>query len=574
MMQVSSCFADAIVVTKAMSASTIAEVFVENDHVRVELEIGEADVTAFANILSDEKRIDLNLPLVPSMDRISRFFRCDFVIEVDGQPLEGRVLSLAERKRIARDEITGEPLVLQPADAETVMFLELRYEMSGEPTTIAIQPPLNPKGFAQATIGFVAYFKSLPISDFRYLSQSEKLDLDWEDPWYSKFRNRNLWRQFDSPVSVFLYVEPFEVRKEIVVRPIDLQRWVDLGVDIDGEIAIEDQAELKQHVAEFVKDKHQVLIDGVPVTGIVDRIHFIRRSLKKTGVVYPDEHLAAVSATLGIIVVYPIDALPDQVSMEWEMFDERLSEIPASTIDEAGGLPTRLTPSDPELVWKNYLTNPTTPAMKSVPVPPRRNRWSIPVITVACLLCGAVVGVLSIGAKERRRMFAVTVGVLLLIGLLTWPLARVSIADPFDEPFQLQQEQADEVVASLMHNMYHAFQFRQESLIYDQLANSLTDEALRQVYLQLLEQMKLEGQGGATVNIDRVELIQNEVVELDENGMLCRCQWSISGTIGHWGHIHRRDVAFGTDLDVRPVGDRWKIGALMISDIDLAEVTN
>ena len=31
----------------------------------------------------------------------------------------------------------------------------------------------------------------------------------------------------DAPLSVFLYVEPFEVRKEIVVRPRDLQQWID-----------------------------------------------------------------------------------------------------------------------------------------------------------------------------------------------------------------------------------------------------------------------------------------------------------------------------------------------------------
>ena len=46
--------ADAIVRTTAMFADTIAEYYVEDDHVRLELEIGEADIAAFRNLLPDD----------------------------------------------------------------------------------------------------------------------------------------------------------------------------------------------------------------------------------------------------------------------------------------------------------------------------------------------------------------------------------------------------------------------------------------------------------------------------------------------------------------------------------------
>ncbi len=39
-----TAFADALIVSQAMFASTIAEYFVEEDHVRVELEIGDGDI--------------------------------------------------------------------------------------------------------------------------------------------------------------------------------------------------------------------------------------------------------------------------------------------------------------------------------------------------------------------------------------------------------------------------------------------------------------------------------------------------------------------------------------------------
>ena len=45
--------ADAIVRSTAMFADTIAEYYVEDDHVRLELEIGQADIASFRNLLPD-----------------------------------------------------------------------------------------------------------------------------------------------------------------------------------------------------------------------------------------------------------------------------------------------------------------------------------------------------------------------------------------------------------------------------------------------------------------------------------------------------------------------------------------
>ena len=46
-------WADAIVRSTAMFADTIAEYYVEDDHVRLELEIGESDIASFRNLLPD-----------------------------------------------------------------------------------------------------------------------------------------------------------------------------------------------------------------------------------------------------------------------------------------------------------------------------------------------------------------------------------------------------------------------------------------------------------------------------------------------------------------------------------------
>jgi hypothetical protein len=45
--------ADAIIITKAMTASTIAEIFIDESSIRVELEIGGRDLPGFRNLMPD-----------------------------------------------------------------------------------------------------------------------------------------------------------------------------------------------------------------------------------------------------------------------------------------------------------------------------------------------------------------------------------------------------------------------------------------------------------------------------------------------------------------------------------------
>ncbi|MHC4521535.1 MAG: hypothetical protein ACYTAS_23320, partial [Planctomycetota bacterium] len=50
----SGVLADALIVSRAMKAASIAEIYVEEDGVRVELAIGVTDLNAFRNLMPDE----------------------------------------------------------------------------------------------------------------------------------------------------------------------------------------------------------------------------------------------------------------------------------------------------------------------------------------------------------------------------------------------------------------------------------------------------------------------------------------------------------------------------------------
>ena len=126
--------ADAIIVSQAQAASTIAEVFVEERAIRVELEIGVSDLGGFRNLLPDELLAQLGVEPEPLAERRPRFFSEDMVFRVaDGPPLPGRVTQMRGGTRIVRDEISGEPSPLEDGNGEVVVFATLEYPLATRP---------------------------------------------------------------------------------------------------------------------------------------------------------------------------------------------------------------------------------------------------------------------------------------------------------------------------------------------------------------------------------------------------------------------------------------------------------
>jgi len=555
-------FPDALVVTRAMLASTIAEIWIEPDSVVVELEIGPQDLSSFRNLLPDELYARLGYDPEPWLDRLLRFAGEDFVVRVDdGPPTAGRLRALEVRSRIRRDEVTGEPLPVQPEDAEQVVFARLAYPTPGRPSSLTIGPKPFREAENVASIGFVSYHEGLYVNDFRYLGQPERITLDWNDPWYSQFENRNLWRQYRSPLSAFLYVEPFEVRKEIVVRPRDLAQWgLDLGLEGRETIRAEEQEEIRLRVAEFLAGRNPVTIDGDPAEGFLDRVHFIYRNLRTSGVVDPPQDLPVVSATLGVIWVYPVDHLPDSVEMKWEMFSDRVDRIPSAATDEAGSLPSYLTPDDPILRWQNFLTNPTIPGLVPVQEPPRSRPW-LPLAAGAAALVALLFLARRYGpglrAGERppvRASVTAAVAVALLVAAV--PLSLRS--------GRMTQEQTEEILTGLLLNVYKSFDYREEEAIYDAIARTTSGDLLTEIYLQTRRSLELANQGGARAKVRTVQVLEATPEPLDGSGFKARTTWNVTGSVGHWGHVHQRSNQYLADITVRVIDDAWRITELEV----------
>ncbi len=548
--------ADAIVRSQAMLATTIAEFFVTEEHIAVELEIGLEDLAGFRNLLPDALYERLGGAPMPHAERIARFFEHDFTIEADGgPPLAGRIVQIGPGPRTRRDEITGEPLASEDEE-QIAVFARLEYTLESRPDTLMLHAPRTRE---RVSVGFVAYHRRIPINDFRYLSVAQEIQLDWEDPWYSKFSSRALRRQYDAPMSGFIYVEPYEVRKEIILRPKDLQAWVDLGLAGRDTIPAMMQPELLRAIGEFLRNRHPVEIDGRSIEPELARVNFLERTLRTSRVISEARDLDIDSAVVGVIFVYPIDEpLPDHVTMKWDLWNDRIQRVPGSSVDEAGPLPTFLDPEDSVLEWRNFLKNPTLPTLHVLAAPPSTPsriaywiRWP--------LLLSSILALAYCLRDFRRAPAAPRAAAVLLLALAlgSFVLGRGA---------QVGDTRARQLVAGLLHNVYRAFDFRREEQSYDVLARSVKGDLLAEIYLETRRGLELANQGGARAKVKEIELgkLSSEAAPGLGGGFTALATWKVTGSVGHWGHVHQRRNQYRATLHVAPVDGEWKLVGLDI----------
>jgi len=550
-----TAIADAIVRNQAMFADTIAEYYVEDDHVRLELEIGSNDVAAFRNLLPDVLYQRLGYEDTPLKERLPRFVSEDMPVLAGGSKLPGQVTRIGPATRPLRDAITGEELPTPEDEATVVIRATIIFPFDERPESLTL---IAPRVTGAANIGFVLYHKGVAVNDYRYLVSGQTVSLDWEDAWYSAFPDRGMRRQYYSPMTGFIYVEPYEVRKEIIVRPADMQRYVDLGLDGATIIPAERHDEIKAKVVEFLGGHFPVKIDGKPVEGTIDRVNFLKRSLRSS-VVVDKQDLELLPATIGVIYVFPTEGLPQNVEMEWDLFNAKTPTVPAATVDQAGPLPVILQPDFSTLRWENFLKFPELPTLTEIDEPPTAlqrvaelGRWLMLALSIV-LIAGLIRSALATRALSRP-LLSLSISALAITVLFFHQHRQVAMND----------ERLAQLVGDLLHNIYRAFDYRGEEVIYDVLEKSVSGELLTDIYLETQKGLELANQGGARVKVKTTEVSSAELLSRDGNQLTIASDWNVSGSVGHWGHVHKRTNGYRANLEISEIDGVWKLTGLEI----------
>ncbi len=358
----------------------------------------------------------------------------------------------------------------------------------------------------------------------------------------------------DAAIQSFLAVEAFEIRHEILVRLRDVAERV--GLSSDPEVGIEVQSELKERIRDLVEVRASLEIDGEIREPVSQRIDFM--TLDQKGALprpVPVPELVE-TALVGVTDVYMMKTTAQNLSLTWEFIDG-VMEIPATVTDPESTRSMVLTPRQPVLDWQNELAEDPVPKVSAIAVDPTEITlplWSLVPFAVALLFAARAVG-------RRKPAFSFALArVMLVVAILLGPFGNLAIAVPWSVGSTPSASQAKRILAGVLPNIYRALEFREESVVFDRLALSVTGDTLTEVYLDQRKVLVMEERGGARARVEAVEVIEVDSIQPESSGgFSAEAIWTVGGTVTHFGHRHFRQNRYDAHVALVPDQGVWKI---------------
>ncbi|MFB3078377.1 MAG: hypothetical protein ACE1Y4_10255, partial [Lysobacterales bacterium] len=89
-------------------------------------------------------------------------------------------------------------------------------------------------------------------------------------------------------------------------------------------------------------------------------------------------------------------------------------------------------------------------------------------------------------------------------------------------------------------------------------------DLLADIYLEIRGSLELASQGGARVKVKSVEMIGTGLKDRSGNRLTISSEWVVSGSVGHWGHVHQRANSYQAELEISEIDKVWKLTGLEI----------
>ena len=366
------------------------------------------------------------------------------------------------------------------------------------------------------------------------------------------------------PLQGYVYVEPFELRKEFAFRLTAYPKWQARALESLDAPA---QEKLLKEFEAQLATACPVFVDGRQAEFSLSMLRFVQVS-PDLGVIKDARPVIPVAeAMVAAVFTTPREGYPDELLLKWNLYPQPDGNIPVHFVAAKGRGSYVFTKDAQEHSW--LVPKAETPKLVPVPIPvgiALAPRVSIPVGSLILLGISLICGIAGRAAKGGGQMTAGALAGLFLVGsLVSWGGGGFSIREPGAAAPEVADEDAAEIVNALLLNIYHAFDHRDESKVYDVLEASVAGPLLERVYLDVLRGLQFDDGDGPRVKVTHLDLRQTHAETLDgEGGFRCDTEWVAVGNVVHWGHSHTRLNKYHAWLTIEPVDGVWKVTALEI----------
>jgi hypothetical protein len=153
------------------------------------------------------------------------------------------------------------------------------------------------------------------------------------------------------------------------------------------------------------------------------------------------------------------------------------------------------------------------------------------------------------------------------LGFVFYPFATYPLNLPWLSQWTPSSQRASLIIEELLKNVYRAFDVREEGRVYDRLAVSVTGDQLTKIYLENRKSLEFENRGGARANVDNVKMISVAKVDRSaDGGFMTVAQWTVSGSVSHFGHTHYRRNRYHALVTFIIDDNSWKIKDIELID--------
>ena len=524
-LMISSVKADWINYTGAESASNIAEIYISDDNVTVKLEVSFKDIATFKELVPETWTKDKGVKRPSLEKRLDYFSNHTLKMIADGKVLPAKLVVSEGRSRIERksknvgklNPYTNKIIKGSPDDKH-VLYTEIVYKLSNKPKNLVIVPPFDQDGDIKATIGFVTYHNAVPLNDFRYLSKSSKLDLDWVDPWFTKFQNKNLQRHHKYPLMVYLYIEPRLVRVESLMRVDDISKLTSF------EQVDEKNRKLslfKEHLRTYFKDDTKLHINKSSVLPDLVEISYFKVGLSGLELLDDIQEKDLSSLLVGVSQKYYVDRLPESIDSPWLYFNDKIDSIPFVSTDPKGPYYEFIYKDEPAFKWVNYIQDKTEP--KIIPVGTKTGtHWKLPIF------------------------------------------GEVKVWNELPT-----QEQSAQIIKETLENIRTAFIEKREERLSKELSKvflSENNQVIQKELSKLFTPSVVRGGVGAIEEFGTLSI--DEIRELkDADGFSASVSGDVKVIAKHWGHSDRRALKYQCIIDMIEKDGQWFIKDFSLLDL-------
>ncbi|WP_299586469.1 hypothetical protein [uncultured Microbulbifer sp.] len=555
--------ADFISLSGAETAPNIAEVEILSHSLRVTLEISAADADAFWPGITPSE----------SIYEIARFAQTHKEIAFEVHSPKGRIIPSNTSVRIAQrkpryspfagkvDPRTGLHLPELPSD-KTILLATLEFPIQ-ELKNLKLHPPLDNDGIASATIGFTSQHGRTPVSGFHYLSRIESLKIDREDPWNTRFENQDINPHNRYPLRSFLYVEPRQVRHEILLRPRDLLQWTAQPFDAWQTLTREKRAFLQRTTEGFLQNKNPTTIDQELSIPISTEILFLKANNIGFTTVKNDEQIEIGSLLIGYREKFSIKELPQSVTVDWKLFTETINSVPTLIQDPAGPFPTHVVPDFPDIQWRNYLYDYRAP--NSDPVPVKTPNAVIP-MAVLFSFCFAVFFILTLRSKKmetKNKHPILFYSVVIICAVPIYYALPGELRIPL--PGTINTKALEEITETLLIRLSAAYEEPENEELKLQLANLVSrdnfDKTLSNLS-QVYQPQTSTGNQGSVKSIGDLEVeYADQTFENGSKTFRIIGKWRSITEDYSWGHMEQLPRETRASIEITQSDNYWKISA-------------